>query len=280
MSASRELSKKAVQTALTATAPLARQGRAAATWTSARLQHLRGRIRGEMYRLSGDHPDPEVADDILADRIRTRLGPVTRKLDVPHVHVTVSDHIVRLHGDVATARDAYRIEETVLDTAGVRGIVSMLHEGLLRSDSRPSEGARHQHSPAFQRLVAAAHDAGCRQGSDRVAVRVVLSSLFEQLPAHARSHLVAHLPADVKHLTLPARRTGLALPFMGDTLETLAQAVRLLDSISAEAAHDVVVSVLRTFREVIPDEARDVEALLPLEFRDVWDAVPHAQSPS
>ena len=37
---------------------------------------------GLLYRLAGRHPDPDVPDDILASRIRSRLGPLERRLDV------------------------------------------------------------------------------------------------------------------------------------------------------------------------------------------------------
>src|SRR3954468_21012037 len=44
---------------------------------------------GVLYRLAGRHPDPNVSDDVLANRIRSRFGPLERRLDVPRVHVAV-----------------------------------------------------------------------------------------------------------------------------------------------------------------------------------------------
>ena len=115
-----------------------------------RVRYLRGCLHGEIYQALGRRPDPDVSDDILADRVRSRLGPISKALDIPHVHVMVNDHVVMLHGDVAEAADALVLADVVAQTAGVRGGVSSLHEGLLRSDTRPSEGARRQQAGAHQ----------------------------------------------------------------------------------------------------------------------------------
>jgi len=255
--------------------PVRRRGRSCLTWTTRRVRYLQGRVHGERYRLTRRHPDPAVSDDVLADRVRSQLGPVIKRLDIPHVHVMVNGHVVTLHGDVATAEDAYAVEEKVASIAGVQGVVSLLHEGLLRSDTRPSEGAEHQHSEAFRSLLDAARDAGCRENADRAAVRVVLAGFFEHLNEHDRAHLVSHLPADVKLLALPPRRTGLALSCLRDNMDAFVDAVAKLDSVPVETAHDVVVAILRTLRDLLPNEARDIEGSLPIELRDVWDAVPH-----
>ena len=255
--------------------PLRRRGRMGVAWTTRRLRYLSGWARGERYHLTGHHPDPAVSDDILADRVRTQLGPVTKRLDIPHVHVMVADHVVTLHGDVASADDAYALEEAVTATSGVQGVVSLLHEGLLRSDSRPSEGAEQQHSEAFRRLLAAAREAGCRDNAARPVLRAVLGGFFEHLRERDRAHLTSHLPADVKRLTLPPRRTGLALSCMRNNMDAFVDAVANLDSLTPEVAHDVVVVILRTLRDLLPNEVRDIEGDLPIELRDVWDAVPH-----
>jgi hypothetical protein len=91
-------------------------------------------------RIAGRQPEPRVGDDVLADRIRSSLGPLRKRLDVPHVHVTVERHVVLLHGEVGTEADATAIERAVRQVSGVRGIESYLHIGLLDSDTRPSEG--------------------------------------------------------------------------------------------------------------------------------------------
>ncbi len=244
-------------------------------WATRRVNYLKGLAQGERYRLTRRQPDPDVSDDILADRVRSELGPVVKLLDLPRVHVTVTDHVVRLHGDVANAEDAYELEEAAAGVSGVAGVISLLHEGLLPSDTRPSAGAEQHHSAAFRQLLAAARAAGCSEHADRAVVRVVLAGFFEHLPVREREHLLSHLPVDVKRLASPPRRTGIALSSLRDNMEPFIDAVVKLDSTSPAKAHDIVVATLRTLRDVVPDEARDIESTLPLELRDVWDAVPH-----
>jgi hypothetical protein len=103
--------------------------------------------RQARYRVLGCRPDPEVDDHVLADRIRSELGPVRKQLDLPHVHVTVHRHVAILHGDVGWARDAATITRRVRDVSGVRDVDSRLHVGLLKGDTRPSESRRAQYRP-------------------------------------------------------------------------------------------------------------------------------------
>src|ERR1019366_3477832 len=58
-----------------------------------RLRYMGGRGRGASYRLRGRHPDPEVIDNVLADRIRSSIGALEKRLDLPHIHVMVDDHV-------------------------------------------------------------------------------------------------------------------------------------------------------------------------------------------
>ena len=101
---------------------------------------------------------PEWSEDAtVADRVRSGLGPVLKALDGPHVHVSVADGVVSLHGDVADRATRAAVEASVLSTAGVRGIDSHLHLGLLPSDTRPSAGRRQRvrrSRTVFQRLTA------------------------------------------------------------------------------------------------------------------------------
>ena len=105
-----------------------------------RIIASRGRFEGSMYRLFGRRPDPNVDDATLADRVRSQLGPIEKRLDVPRVHVMVDNHIVHLHGDVEWPHEAATIVEAARHVAGVEQVDSHLHLGLLRSDTRPSEG--------------------------------------------------------------------------------------------------------------------------------------------
>ena len=105
-----------------------------------RLRYLSGRMQGLSYRLAGRHPDPNVTDDMLADRIRSELGGLEKKLDLPHIHVMVENHVALLHGEVSTGSDIEEIEKAVASVSGVKGLKSHLRVGLIGGDTRPSEG--------------------------------------------------------------------------------------------------------------------------------------------
>jgi hypothetical protein len=96
---------------------------------------------GIAYRLAGRRPDPDVSDDVLADRIRSRLGPLEKHLDVPRVHVMVEDHVAIIHGEVPDKREAHAMEHAIMRTSGVTGVESHLHAALAAGDTRPSQGA-------------------------------------------------------------------------------------------------------------------------------------------
>jgi hypothetical protein len=107
---------------------------------SRQLRHTAGRLEGLSYRLAGRRPDPNVVDTVLADRVRSQLGALEKRRDLPHVHVTAEDHIVLLVGDVATDADSRAVEEAVAGVSGVQGVRNHLHVGLADGDTRPSEG--------------------------------------------------------------------------------------------------------------------------------------------
>lgn len=113
-----------------------------------RMSHYwHGRTRGMIYHLAGRHPSGDVDDHTLADRIRSELGPLEKRYDIPHVHVMVEGGTVLLHGEVAAAEERAHIEGAVLATPGVRSIDSHLHLGLLPSDTRPSAGKGYHRHP-------------------------------------------------------------------------------------------------------------------------------------
>lgn len=109
-----------------------------------RLRYLSGRLEGLSYRIEGRHPDPNVVDNVLADRIRSKLGGLEKQRDLPHIHVMVEDHVALLHGEVSTREDADAIESAVALVSGVKDVHSHLHVGLIGGDTRPSEGRAHR----------------------------------------------------------------------------------------------------------------------------------------
>ena len=162
---------------------------------------------GLLYRLAGRHPDPDVSDDILADRIRSTLGPLERRLDVPRVHVTVEDHVAILHGEVGHAYEAGCLELATNEVSGVRGVESHLHHGLIAGDTRPSEGgATRPESDAHKTLLTNARAAGASDPA--AAVHAVLCSFAERIPVGERDQLAAHLPDDVRALDAAPRASG------------------------------------------------------------------------
>jgi uncharacterized protein (DUF2267 family) len=222
---------------------------------------------GILYRLAGRRPDPDVSDDILADRIRSAIGPLEKRLDVPRVHVMVDDHSAILHGDVSDECVAAAIEEAVMCVSGVDGVESHLHTTLERGDTRPSAGrATTAPSQAYTSLLAAAREGGALD--TRAAVHAVLCGFLDQLPAGERSHIDAHLPDDVRALVGPPRYSG--RPHRTRTVLQLVAAVIAEGGIDAARAEDITLTVLDAFQHLVPEEARDIEAVLPEELRELW----------
>src|SRR5271169_4948577 len=54
-----------------------------------RVRFARGRLEGVRYRLAGRVPGAGVNDDVLTSRIRSGLGGLEKRLDIPRVHVVV-----------------------------------------------------------------------------------------------------------------------------------------------------------------------------------------------
>jgi uncharacterized protein (DUF2267 family) len=231
---------------------------------------------GILYRLAGRTPDPDVSDDVLADRIRSSIGGVLKRLDVPHVHVMVGDHIATLHGDVGMATEADAIEHAVLAVPGVDGVESHLHVGLLGGDTRPSRGRAAPQAPssAMQALTMAATEAGASE--PRLAVHAVLCRFVDTIPEGERNHVLLHLPQDVKDLIGPSRHGRQRERIR--TFQQLAAGVGSDDGIAPEWAEDVTRRLVATLRRVVADEAADVEAVLPAGLREVWQPAADASS--
>jgi uncharacterized protein (DUF2267 family) len=224
---------------------------------------------GVLYALSGRRPDPDVSDDVLADRIRSSIGPLIHRLDVPRIHVTVDDHVAILHGDVPSVFDALRIEAEVMRVSGVRGIESHLHHRLVSGDTRPSEG-KHVRlpSPALSRLLDAARDAG---GSPpEAAVHAVLCGFADRVPREELVHIKDHLPADVRALMSGPHRHGED----GVRLRTVPQLVAAViaeGGIQPEVADTVTRAVVAELRALVPEEAQDVRSVLPAALQELWE---------
>ena len=224
---------------------------------------------GLIYRLAGRQPDPNVSDDILADRIRSTIGPLEKRLDVPRVHVIVEDRVAILHGDIPADADARAIEHAIMNVSGIRGVESHLHPGLISGDTRPSQGAdRPPASDALKRLLASARDAGAHY--PYAAVHAVLCTFSDRIPDRERDHVFAHLPHDVRALAGPANRHG-ERPRRVKTLVELVAAASAEGGMDATTAPAITRAVVGTLHDLVPEESDDVSAVLPSELRDLWE---------
>jgi uncharacterized protein (DUF2267 family) len=242
---------------------------------SRRLRYLAGRLEGARYRLGGRRPDPKVDDHVLADRIRSELGGLEHRLDLPRVHVMVDGHVAKLHGEVARAEDAEAIVEAVAGVSGVAGVESFLHVGLIPGDARPSEGsATRPPSRALVRLRKAVEGAGVEASKVDLALGAVLAAFAARLPEGQRAHVAAHLPADVRARFVPAPRAdhGGTPRRMNDFAGRVAALANVLSWLDAKRA---TVAVLEELARLVPDDVGAVAAVLPPELRTVWE---HAAS--
>lgn len=242
-----------------------------------RLRYFGGLLDGIAYTLAGQHPDPDAIDLLLADRIRSSIGPIVKELDVPHILVMVEGHVALLHGEVGSHADAAAIEAAVARVFGVLGVESYLHVGLTPGDTRPSSANLHfQPSGALRKLTDAVTRGGVREGVARPVLRAILATFADRLPAGERNHVAAHLPADVRPLFFPPRRTAHAKPAR-TVRELVARINSSTTDLPPDAADSVTAAVLGVLRSIVPEEARDVSAVLPAELRDFWD---HARPPT
>lgn len=209
-------------------------------------------------------------DRLLADRVRTSLGPLVAWLDLPHPLVMAHEADVVLHGDVGSEDDAARIVGAVGQVPGVAEVESRLHVGLGGGDCRPSTGRRARPpSRAMRRLTDAARRAGRFDRAAGPAVRATVGALLSRLPPHVAAHLLSHLPVDVRDMVLrpwqagrPAARAKHVRDFVA-----VVSADCALDAATAET---VVASVLAEVRALVPEEADDVAAALPPDLRALW----------
>lgn len=237
------------------------------------LQRREGAWWGVSYQLKARRPDPDVSDLVLADRIRSTLGPLEKRLDLPRIHVMVDQHTAVLHGEVGTEHERTSIEKAVARVSGVVGVQSFLHLGLAQGDTRPSESKKEAlvASHARSTLLSAAREAGVAENHLTTAVRAILGSLAEKIPPHELAQVQAHLPADARELLHPPRRSGAAFR-RTDTVSEFVAAVLSADGISPESAHDAVRAVFSALKDLIPEEVADVSAVLPHELRELWKA--------
>jgi uncharacterized protein (DUF2267 family) len=236
-----------------------------------RARYQSGVLEGTRYRIAGRLPDPGVTDAQLADRVRSVLGTLEHRLDVPRILVSACGHDVMLHGDVGTEDQARELEAAVRAVSGVGRVDSHLRVGYIPGDTRPSQGAgQRPESGALRALAAAAHGAGAASGTERAAARSVVSTFLANLPKGERRHVLGHLPADVRALLDEGPSVSHGQVRRVDEFATAA-----LPTLAPEQRRTIVESVLGALRELVPEEIADVSAVLPEELGELWKtAVP------
>lgn len=238
-------------------------------WTARQARWLAGRLEGVAYVMEGRGPDEDVDDAVLAQRVRSALGPVEKRLDVPRARVTVEDGEVTLRGVVGTDHEARSLAAATAAIVGVRAVHDRLHVGMGPGDTRPSEGrAVVRTSEAWQQLVGAARGTGLDdEDADRVT-RAVLATFSQCLPAGERDHVMSHLPADVRQrVEAPLEVGSLGRPrTVGGFDRAVAERAQMIRG-EAGLATRAVIDALRT---LVPEELSDVEAVLPRDLKALW----------
>lgn len=90
------------------------------------LRRTINQAKGMTYRVVRRHPSTTVDDSVLADRIRSTIGPLEKQLHNSRINVTVENGIAVLHGDIESPDAATQIEDAVRGVSGVLGIRSRL----------------------------------------------------------------------------------------------------------------------------------------------------------
>jgi uncharacterized protein (DUF2267 family) len=237
------------------------------------VRHEAGGWRGVVYRWAGRHPSDDVDDLTLADRVRSTIGPLEKTLDLPHLHVMVEKGVVLLHGEVATDDERQAIEREVSAIAGVRGVESHVHVGVLPAATRPSAGRQGSRPPSAAQLalLGAARRSGVDEMHAAEAVRATLSVFTHRLPAAERSHLLGHLPQDVQELASPARRLDRSIADLHTRHELVLAVLGQDVNLSTGHADEVVQAVISELRAQVPDDALAVGAVLPKELQVLWE---------
>ncbi|MST32946.1 DUF2267 domain-containing protein, partial [Acidimicrobiaceae bacterium USS-CC1] len=114
--------------------------------------------------------------------------------------------------------------------------------------------------------------AGVGAGAARPVVRAVLATFADRLPPAERDRVSAHLPADVRSLFEPPQRTGERAPARTVHELVVRVAATAGDEVSTHDAEPVTRAVIGAFRSLVPEERRDVAAVLPAELRALWEA--------
>ncbi|MEX2487490.1 MAG: BON domain-containing protein [Nitriliruptoraceae bacterium] len=235
----------------------------------ARTRDIANRSRGLCYRLTGREPSPAVSDAVLEQRIRSTLGPVAKRLDIPRVSVASSNHHVTLTGAVGSADDARLLDDLVRAVPGVRDLTCDLQVGFTLGERRPSEGRHDAHSPMHRELTVAAENVGVDAPSRTIAAAAALGTFLQLLPIGERDHVRTHLPADVRALLDSAPATDVSGVIDHRTLQDAVAASA--GAALTERTDGLIRAVLAILRARVPEEVGDIAAVLPVGLKPLWN---------
>ena len=131
-------------------------------------------------------------------------------------------------------------------------------------------------SAALSQLLAAAQNGGCQESTSRGAVNAILAGFLRHLPQADRRAVTKSLPNDVVRLTHSSRLSKISAGLLANDLDSLVAACVDAGDCTRDEAHEVVVSVLQTLHELLPEPVRDLQSQLPNELADLWTASPVA----
>lgn len=233
-----------------------------------RMRYLRGRARGLLFRVLAAGLTPDVDDDVLEQRVRSTLGSLSRRYDLPPIEVTaVVDGKVVLAGHAPDLEQVREVETGICEIPGVDMVVS--HIRVDDAVERPSQRREPAPTPLRRELLAAARqlDVGDDEQVERL-VSATLAALFSLLPEDPARHLRSHMPDDVQ--ALMAAPIPIASARKPRNSDELVDEVSQLCGRSPGTSRQAIEAVFATLREMIPEEVDGVHAVLPAGIKPLW----------
>ncbi len=225
------------------------------------LRRTRGVLLREARHVTAD-------DVVVADRVRSSIGPLLKELDNPRVHVMAEGSRVLLHGEVVDEEARTAVEDAVRQVDGVGVVASYLTVGLLAGEARPSSGHQDIPSRANRLFHDALHRAGIAGRPAELALVETLHSFSDTLPEGERAHVLAHLPRDVR--SLMSAREDSCEPLPVADADELFSRVEMASGLKSAEAGLAVRTILSELGALVPEECDDVYAVLRPGLRDLW----------
>ena len=182
------------------------------------------------------------------------VGPLERRLDLPHVHVMAEDHVVLLHGEGRGRRGCGRDRECRAPRVRCRGsgVVSPCRPTARRHSAvARSGGAAAAIGGRAQALLGAAAESGSWRGARLRSGPGDLVGVRRSDPGGRRAQLLAHLPHDVREMVTPPRYLGRASR-RPRTMHELFSNVFTETDAPLRHAQLVVQAVLYQLRRLVP----------------------------